>query len=1076
LEEENVKIGLMAPLSGVASPYGTEIARAAAIACEEVNSDGGVLGLRLELVIEDDGSIPQSAVPAAERLLDHHGCAALIGNLLSNARIAVATRVADPRGIPLLNFSFYEGSILSRNFFHFAALPNQQISQMIPYMANQYGPKFYLAGANYEWPVGSIDAAKRKLHAIGGEVVGEEYFDLGTENFYPLLSRVERSGADVFVPYGAGKDQILLIRQFFDLGLKEKVTIITGHFDEVMASHLTPDEREGIYSCNTYFMSVATDANQHFLQHLARYPDVNGIWPGGNGIITNFGEGVYLCVKAFANAANQSQSLAPDMLISALERLELDGLQGRIAMDPDTHHAEVNCFIACCQRDGSFTIEKDLGTIKPSIPARYAANRHINLNHVFDPLHYVRKRWQFLGMSRIVPERDFLLHPSRMRAVKLGDFAYFLQRINEHLEQIGLDLSDPIVRQRDMFVFDVGDLRENYFGQVLLIRLEGMLKGRPNTYYAVFALKKIGNRDDLIAGQSEVFLDGRIGDRPSIADTAILNHADISIVTVNDAGIIVQANKRACLQFGYPADELLGLSVHHLLPPNLRATHIEHVNRFIYSSVVEQRAVMRSEIAGYRKDGSTFPAIATLSKFDLGGEVGVVVTLVDISDRKQVERDLEWRASHDPLTDLPNRNLLNERLENAIRRSAGFDKPEVAVLFVDLDDFKLVNDNYGHEVGDELLIAIARRFLSLVNPGVTVGRFGGDEFVIILDQVGCRTTAEALAEELVAAFEDPLELTNPDMYLYTSISIGISFGKGNILARELLSNADAAMYAAKDSGKNRWRVFDTDISDKNKLQINIANGLHRCRLDNELSLVYQPIIDLNTNEIVSTEALLRWTRDGEEIPPSLFIPIAEKNGLIAEIGNWVFEEACREQANRAANLTIDTTPTMSVNLSPRQLEQTQVVSHFKSIIESTGVDPRQIILEVTETSLMSDVSKTLGILNELTTLGLSLAVDDFGTGYSSLSQLQRMPVTSLKIDQAFVEEIDTNQDYQVITEAITKMAHTLGISVTAEGVETEAQLRVLRDLGCDYGQGYLFCRPQSGLKILPLLQGNHSGS
>lgn len=272
-----IRLGLMAPLTGLVALYGPEISWAGRIACDEINERGGVLGRPLELIIIDDGSLPDTAVPAAVRLIDGYGCKAIIGNLLSNSRIAVSAMVSEPRRIPFLNFSFYEGSISGRYFFHFAALPNQQIDKMIPYMARHFGPKMFFAGSNYEWPRGSIAAAKDALIACGGEVVGEEYLPIGSENIDGLLSQVSRSGTDVFVPYFAGNDQVNLLTRFTELGLKNRMAVVMGHYDEAMVGHLSEGVRAGFYSSNTYFMSLATPENMAYLRRLAVQPDVTGI-------------------------------------------------------------------------------------------------------------------------------------------------------------------------------------------------------------------------------------------------------------------------------------------------------------------------------------------------------------------------------------------------------------------------------------------------------------------------------------------------------------------------------------------------------------------------------------------------------------------------------------------------------------------------------------------------------------------------------------------------------------------------------------------------------------------------------
>lgn len=372
-----VKLGLMPPLSGIVGIYGPEIVHAGQIACQEINQNGGVLGRPLELIIEDDGSLPESSVAAAEKLIDEHHCSAIIGNLLSNSRIAVAYSVAEPRKIPYLNFSFYEGSILSRYFFHFAALPNQQINKMIPYMRDKFGPRMFFAGNNYEWPRGSIHAAKEALKNIGGEVIGEEYTPIGvsSEIIEQLLDTVEAAAPDVFVPYFAGQDQVDLLTRFTERGLKKKMAVVMGHYDELMASKLAPEVREGFYSSNTYFMTVDTDENKNYLQRLAKLPDVNGIWPEGDGILTNFGEGTYACVKAFANAANKAGSLDPEILVDTLKDITVTSPQGSIKMNPDHHHAAVNTYLSHCNADGVFEIVEEFGMIEAVLPMHYSHQR-----------------------------------------------------------------------------------------------------------------------------------------------------------------------------------------------------------------------------------------------------------------------------------------------------------------------------------------------------------------------------------------------------------------------------------------------------------------------------------------------------------------------------------------------------------------------------------------------------------------------------------------------------------------------------------------------------------------------------
>jgi len=282
--------------------------------------------------------------------------------------------------IPFLNFSFYEGSILSRYVLNVAALPNQQIDRMIPYMREQYGPRMFFAGNNYEWPRGSIDAAKRSLEQVGGEVIGEQYLPIGVddESIEQLLDQVAASAPDVFVPYFAGMDQVKLLTRFTERGLKKQMAVVMGHYDEMMASTLPADVREGFYSNNSYFMSVDTDENRHYLTQLANYPDVNGVWPQGNGILTNFGEGTYVCVKAFAEAVNNAGSLNPEALVEALKTVSVSAPQGKVQMNSEHHHAQINTYLSLCRTNGEFEIIKEFGAIEPELPERY---RHQQINN-----------------------------------------------------------------------------------------------------------------------------------------------------------------------------------------------------------------------------------------------------------------------------------------------------------------------------------------------------------------------------------------------------------------------------------------------------------------------------------------------------------------------------------------------------------------------------------------------------------------------------------------------------------------------------------------------------------------------
>jgi diguanylate cyclase (GGDEF)-like protein/PAS domain S-box-containing protein len=944
---DSVRLGLMPPLTGLVEIYGPEIVWAARIACDEINERGGLLGRPLELVIEDDGSLPDTAVPAAERLIDAHGCVAIIGNLLSNSRIAVAAQVAEPKRIPLLNFSFYEGSISGRYFFHFAALPNQQIDQMIPFMARRYGLKMFFAGSNYEWPRGSIDAAKRALQRLDGDIVGEEYLPIGCDTVAIdlLLAQLGRSGADVFVPYFAGSDQITLLTRFTELGLKSRMAVVMGHYDEMMVSRLPAQVREGFYSSNTYFMSLETPENRHYQQRLLRQPGVDGIWPHGNGVLTNFGEGTYLCVHAFANAVEAAGTTEAEALVGALERVRVVGPQGVVEMDAATHHASVNNYLSRCNADGTFSIVESFGLNPPVIPERYR---------------------------------------EQAKAARLHESP-----------------ATPAVTAR--LAAEVGAAR-----------------------------RQVGTAQQ------------------------ILSIADMAILATDAEGIITESNHSACLVFGYQEEELLGMSVHLLLPPHFRQRHVELLRGFVAGEETERRMSGRNEVMGYRKDGSFFPLEASIAKFRNGDEWLLVVTMRDITERKKAEDELTRRATHDQLTGLPNRALIRERLANALQRSrrSGL---SVALLFVDLDGFKLINDTHGHEAGDVLLKSVAARLIEQVRPGDTVARLAGDEFVVLCEQVEQPTSMSILAERINDVLRQPVDFNG--LSLFVTASIGVAIGSGSThAADDLLRFADTAMYAVKEKGRDGWQFFSESLQDQARQRLIITNGLRSAIERSELSPRFQPIVAAESGRILGAELLLRWHPPEGEVSPAVFVPIAEMTGAIVPIGAWVFRQACRAEADWRQRWG-DSAPYVSVNLSVRQLNEETLADDFATTLRETGADPARLLLEITETSLMADVETNLRILRRLADLGLRVAVDDFGTGYSSLAQLTRLPVNVLKIDRAFVDGIDKSEESRTIIRAVIGLGRALGLKLVAEGVETGAQQRELCVYGCDFIQGYYFHRP-----------------
>jgi diguanylate cyclase (GGDEF)-like protein len=381
----------------------------------------------------------------------------------------------------------------------------------------------------------------------------------------------------------------------------------------------------------------------------------------------------------------------------------------------------------------------------------------------------------------------------------------------------------------------------------------------------------------------------------------------------------------------------------------------------------------------------------------------------------------------------------------------------VAVLFMDLDNFKYVNDSLGHETGDELLVKVARRIERSLRPGDTAARFGGDEFIVLLEDIAGAEDAIRAAERIVNELRDPLVLVGQEVSVGASIGIALSrpadvAGDGN-----LLRNADAAMYAAKQGGKATYRVFDPSMNKEARVRLRLENELRAALERGEFAIHYQPKVELKTGRIVGFEALVRWHHPTRGlVDPDHFIPIAEEIGLISPIGRWVLERACR-QAKGWHEAHPDLPPlTLAVNLSPRQFQRPDLVEEVGEVLRETGLDPGALELEITEGVAMEDAPSTLTTLYKLKGLGAKLSIDDFGTGYSSLSYLKRFPVDYLKLDRSIVEGLDQDPRNNAVASAVIVLAHSLGQRVIAEGVETEEQLGRLRLLGCDIGQGYLF--------------------
>ncbi len=440
--------------------------------------------------------------------------------------------------------------------------------------------------------------------------------------------------------------------------------------------------------------------------------------------------------------------------------------------------------------------------------------------------------------------------------------------------------------------------------------------------------------------------------------------------------------------------------------------------------------------------------------------------LADAIKQRGTEDDIRYQALHDPLTGLPNRVLFMDRLGHALSRPGA----EVAVVLLDIDNFKLVNDSLGHSAGDELLMEIAPRLQGALRPSDTIARLGGDEFVVLLEQVPHARAATRVAERIVAAFEIPFQLSAGEHFAKASLGIAIADGEDSAPAA-LVRDADAAMYQAKGGGRGTFEVFDRAMRIRTVERLSLENDLRRALERDELELDYQPIVSMQDGSIVSVETLLRWRHHERGlIAPDEFIPIAEECGLIEPIGRWVLETACA-QAARWHALAPDARPLgVSVNLSVRQLTQRDLHSAVAHALRQSSIEPSSVCLEITESILLEEPDSVSETITRVSRLGVRFALDDFGTGYSSLAYLTRLPIDGLKIDRSFVDALGRDARSTAITTAIVRMAHALSLEVTAEGVETDAQARALRQLRCELAQGFHFHRPLPAAAVSRLLE------
>ena len=530
-----------------------------------------------------------------------------------------------------------------------------------------------------------------------------------------------------------------------------------------------------------------------------------------------------------------------------------------------------------------------------------------------------------------------------------------------------------------------------------------------------------------------------------------------AVVQMDFDGHITGWNLQAEKIFGWSAEEILDLTIEQtIIPERYRDAHNKGMKKFLETG---QASVMNTliEIHALHRDGHEFPVELSISVMDSTDLQEFNAYIRDISERKHAETTIWNQANFDSLTSLPNRNLFLQKLEHEIR-SSDRNNLSLALLYIDLDRFKDVNDSLGHDMGDLLLIEIAGRLKNTVREIDTVSRLSGDEFTIILGQIGDPLSVQPICQQLLEELSRPYQFDNEKIFL--TASIGITFYPQDSREIEILQrNGDQAMYAAKGNGRNRLHFFTPELQERALRKRNMVKDLRDAIQQQQFEIYYQPIVDMQNDEIIKAEALLRWHHPRSGIvSPAVFIPIAEETGLIAEIGNWVFYNAIEQANDWRERFNIDFQ--ISINTSPLQwIDEAAAMSQWFSHLQQAGLSGQAIAVEITEGLLMDANDKITNRLLDFRDAEVQVSIDDFGTGYSSLSYLKQFDISYLKIDQTFVRNLDHDQNDLALCEAIIVMAHTLGIKVVAEGVETETQNQLLKDFGCDYGQGFLYSRP-----------------
>ena len=540
---------------------------------------------------------------------------------------------------------------------------------------------------------------------------------------------------------------------------------------------------------------------------------------------------------------------------------------------------------------------------------------------------------------------------------------------------------------------------------------------------------------------------------------SVVESASDAIVLADGGGAIISWNKGAETIFGYTTAEVTGQPLAALLAETSRTSKNQDMQQLLASGAVRLSGGP-IELLGLKQDGTQFPLELSLSSWQTAQGAFYSGIIRDVTERKALEEQLSHQALHDPLTHLANRVLFRNRVEHALMR-ADRHHESFGVLFLDLDNFKTINDSLGHDAGDRLLTAVAERLQASLRITDTAARLGGDEFAILVEDASHTDDAVLVAERLTDVLRTPFLLEDKQVFINASVGIAVATN-GQESADALLRNADVAMYMAKNQGKNRYVVFEGKMHTAMLNRMELESDLRQAIDRNEFVIHYQPIVTLQSGHITGVEALVRWNHPKRGLlQPADFISIAEETGLIVPLGTWVLEQACQKMRDWQLQYPEKPLLSVTVNLSNRQLQQVELPAVVSAALIKSGLEPRCLVLEITEGVMMENTKETICRLQELKKLGIMLAIDDFGTGYSSLSYLAQFPMDVLKIDKSFVDKIISGSEGTALMRAIITMSQTLHLSTVAEGIEEPEQLEALQSMGCKLGQGFHFAKPLS---------------